>query len=151
MSKQETFVRIHAAYKEQAGRLIKAAQDAHAASTSEEAKAEGKYDTRGTEAAYLAGAQAEQAEHAQRALAELESFKPKDFDYDDTIALGALVETEKSGAITYYFLLPHGGGITDEHEGFDLNVLTPDAPFYQNLLGQKAGATVEQTLILGVE
>jgi len=151
MSKKETFQILLAEFTAQANRLIKAAHDAHENSTGDEVKAEGKYDTRGAEASYLAAAQAEQAEQAQKGLDDLGSYVIKDFDYDDIIALGALVETELEGEITYYFLLPHGGGVTGEHEGFDVNILTPEAPLYQELLGAKAGSMAGDLMILSVE
>lgn len=151
MSKRQTFQRVLSEFEGQVTRLVKAAQDAHRNSTGDEVKSEGKYDTRGTEAAYLAGAQAEQAEQAQTALADLKSYDPREFDYNDPIGLGALVETEQNGDLGYYFLLPHGGGVTVEHDGFDASVLTPDAPLYQQLLGHKAGETLGDVLILGLE
>ena len=151
MSKAETFQAVLSEFSAQVTRLVKAAQDAHKNFTGDEVKSEGKYDTRGTEAAYLAGAQAEQAEKAQSALADLQSYQPRDFDFDDVIALGAIVETEQDGELTYYFLLPHGGGVTVEHDGFDCSVLTPDAPLYQQLLGHRAGETLGDLLLLGLE
>ena len=151
MAKSETFQSVLVAYAAQVERLKKAADAAHADSTSEEMKAEGKYDTRGTEAAYLAEAQVTQARKAQEGLAALQDFSPKDFDEDDEIGLGALVEVEKGGELSYFFLLPHGGGVTMDHHGFELTVISQQAPLYEQLIGCRVGDMVDELMILDLE
>ena len=61
MNKAQLIRQIVASLTESLGVLEKAARASHAEATHESSKAESKYDTRGLEAAYLAGGQARQA------------------------------------------------------------------------------------------
>src|SRR5438105_13408591 len=80
------------------GVLEKAARASHAEATHESSKAENKYDTRGLEAAYLAGGQARQAKEILDSIAVYESLAIKDFGPGEAIDLTALVEMEADGA-----------------------------------------------------
>src|SRR5436305_1120723 len=59
--------------------LDKAARTSHAEATHESSKAENKYDTRGLEAAYLAGGQAKQAREILDSIQAYESLVLKSF------------------------------------------------------------------------
>src|SRR5258705_13951800 len=74
--------------------LEKAARAAHAEATHESSKAENKYDTRGPEAAYLAGGQARQAKEILESIKVYGSLHLKEFGATDPIELSALVELE---------------------------------------------------------
>lgn len=139
MSKQDIVQRITEHLRQQLDTMTQAAKAAHEASTGEEAKAEGKYDTRGLEASYLADAQAEQCQHLAHSLHVFESLTMEDLTPGSPVEPGALVETEQDGTMGYFLLTPCAGGITLEHEGFDLTTLSPEAPLYQNLLGCQVG------------
>ncbi len=125
-------------------RMLEAAKDTSAAATDPESKAEGKYDTRGLEASYLAAGQGEQVAALAEALRSLQPSAFPPFAPDDKIAPGALVETESGGEKSYFLLAPKGGGISSEHEGREVTVLTPDAPLRKKLLSLKAGDRIEQ-------
>lgn len=125
-------------------RMLEAAQDTSAAATDPESKAEGKYDTRGLEASYLAAGQGEQVAALAEALQSLQPSAFPPFQPDEKIAAGALVETESDGEKAYFLLAPKGGGMSSEHEGYEVTVLTPEAPLRQKLLGLKAGNHIEQ-------
>src|SRR6202161_599026 len=77
--------------------LEKAARASHAEATHESSKAENKYDTRGLEAAYLAGGQARQAREILDSLKLYEKMTARDFAADEPIDIGALVELEMDG------------------------------------------------------
>jgi tetratricopeptide (TPR) repeat protein len=62
MKKNELIQKIIASLAQSLANLQKGAQASHAEATHESSKAENKYDTRGLEAAYLAGGQARQGE-----------------------------------------------------------------------------------------
>lgn len=127
-------------------RAIGALSGAREAATGADTKAENKYDTRGLEASYLAVGQAGQADELQRALHAIESFDFRDFDPDEPVAAGALVETEVAGEIVYFLLAPAGGGIVLEGEdGETVTVLGPASPLAGNLLGQSAGTILPDT------
>ena len=133
--------------------MTAAAKDAKENATGDQTKSDGKYDTRAIEASYLAGAQAEQATQLAEAVRRFETFDPPAFGEGDAIALGALVEAEQDGEINYYLLAPAGGGLTVDHDGFDLAVLTPESRLYQAMLGAHAGDLLEDPplMILAVE
>jgi transcription elongation GreA/GreB family factor len=119
--------------------LAKAARASHAEATHESSKAESKYDTRGLEAAYLAGGQARQAKEIMDSIKLYEGLKTKDFSPDEPIELTALVELEADGARSLYFLGPKNGGLEIEYQRKEITVITPQSPLGQNLMGKKTG------------
>src|SRR3954468_1820234 len=106
MNKAELLSEIVARLTENLTVLEKAARAAHAEATHESSKAENKYDTRGLEAAYLAGGQARQAKEIMDSIAMYESLEPREFGSDDRIDLAALVELEADGTASAYFIGP---------------------------------------------
>lgn len=133
-------------------RAIAALSGAREAATGADTKAENKYDTRGLEASYLAAGQAEQADELARALLSVESFEFTDFDLDDPIAVGALVETEQDDELRHYLLAPAGGGIVLEtEEGGKVTVLGPASPLAGKLLGKVSGSILHDPGILILE
>ena len=151
MSKQQIVKRVAAQIKQQLDTMQEAARVSHEASTGEDAKAESKYDTRGLEASYLADAQAEQCQILTRSLHIFESLTLDDLPAGSSVEPGALVEGTLDGNICYYLLTPCAGGITIEHDGFDLTTLSPDAPLYQNLLDCNVGEKLERPPLLILE
>jgi hypothetical protein len=130
---------IIARLAENLGLLQKAAQAAHAEATHESSKAENKYDTRGLEAAYLAGGQARQAKEIQDAIGMYESLAVRQFSTAEPIALTAVVEVETDGALSTYFIGPKAGGLEIEHAGREILVITPQSPLGKSLMGRKSG------------
>lgn len=128
---------LRAAY----GRAKSALADAAEGATGDDTKAEGKYDTRGLESSYLAAGQAEVADELSNALAKVESFEFVDFDFDDPVASGALVEIERAGESQWYLLAPAGGGITCEEPGtgISVTVIGPSSPLRGALIGKRSG------------
>jgi transcription elongation GreA/GreB family factor len=117
----------------------KAAKAAHAEATDPQSKAENKYDTRGLEAAYLAGAQSRQAAEAQLAIEKFEKLVLKDFSASNAIDLSAIVEIEMHGERNFFFIGPCKGGLEVQQNGREFLILTPQAPLGQQLIGRKAG------------
>ena len=142
MNKSQLIHRIGKHLGDQLETMRKAAQSARDAATGDEAKSEGKYDTRGLEASYLAHAQADQCQKLEHAVQLLSSFAPTPQE-DGTVAAGSLVETESGGVITHYLLLPCAGGITIEENGMEITTLAPDAPVYDALIGCKTGDLID--------
>lgn len=133
-------------------RAIGALAGAREAATGADTKAENKYDTRGLEASYLAAGQAEQAEELQRALHAVEAFSFQDFDPDDPVEIGALVETEQDGELRHYLLAPAGGGIVIGIEGeVPVTVLGPASPLTSALVGKTAGTIIDDPAIFLLE
>jgi len=119
--------------------LEKAARAAHAEATHESSKAENKYDTRGLEAAYLAGGQARQAREILESIKVFRALPLKEFAGTDGIDLSALVELETEGELGMYFIGPRSGGLEVDYKGREILVITPQSPLGQQLMGKKAG------------
>jgi transcription elongation GreA/GreB family factor len=130
---------IIARLTENLGVLQKAAQASHAEATHESSKAENKYDTRGLEAAYLAGGQARQAKEIQDSIASYDLLAVRQFSTGDPIDLTAVVELEMDGVISTYLIGPKAGGLEIEHAGREILVITPQSPLGKNLIGRKPG------------
>lgn len=139
MNKRAIVKKIIAKLNEGMALSLKAARTAHEEATHEESKAEDKYDTRGLEAAYLAGGQARQAAETEKAIVAYESLVLDKFGPKDPIDLTALVELESDGERIFYFLGPTSGGLELNHDGKEVFVITPQAPLGQNLIGKKQG------------
>ena len=139
MKKAELLTQIIAALAENLRALEKAARASHAEATHESSKAENKYDTRGLEAAYLAGGQARQAKEILEAIKLYENLALKDFGPEDHVDLTALVELETNGVRSLYFIGPRSGGLEIEYRRKEIMVITPQSPLGQNLVGKKEG------------
>lgn len=120
-----------------------AAQSTYDIATNEESKAENKYDTRGLEASYLAGAQAERVADIKATLASFENIKIKIFEDGNKISLTALVEIFCNEKTTLLLLMPKGGGQTINFENKLIQVVTPDSPLGKNLIGKEVGDIVQ--------
>ena len=121
--------------------LERAARAAHTEATHESSRAESKYDTRGLEAAYLAGGQARQAREIMDSIKLYQSFTPRDFAPDDPIDLSAVVKLKTQNATALYFIGPKNGGLDVDYNGDEITVVTPHSPLGQNLIGKKSGAS----------
>lgn len=122
-----------------------AAQSTYDIATNEESKAENKYDTRGLEASYLAGAQAERVADIKATLASYENLNIRTFSEDDKIALSALVEICSNGKNSLVLLMPKGGGQNIEFENQQIQVITPLSPLGKNLIGKEVGDVIQVT------
>src|SRR6476661_330553 len=136
IKKADLVERIIEALHDSLNVLEKAARASHAEATHESSKAESKYDTRGLEAAYLAGGQARQAKEILDSIQIYESLAVKDFAPDEQIDLTALVELDFDGAQSVYFIGPRNGGLEIEFDRKEITVITPQSPLGQNLMGK---------------
>jgi transcription elongation GreA/GreB family factor len=116
--------------------LTQAALEAHVAATHEESKAEDKYDTRGLEASYLAGAQAKRALEIKK---QIESYKFLPINLlaaNAPIQTTALVEAEYSNKRQLFFIVPQGGGLILDIEGLSFQIVTPVSKIGEELVGR---------------
>ena len=139
MKKAQLIKQIISSLSESLGVLDKAARASHEEATHESSKAESKYDTRGLEAAYLAGGQARQAKEILDSIKAYEALVTRDFAPGAPIELTALVELDADGARSNYFIGPKSGGLEIKHRTKEIIVMTPQSPLGQNLIGRKAG------------
>lgn len=123
--------------------ITRSAQAAHEAATHEESKAEDQHDTRGLEASYLAGAQMARIEALKKTIASYQFAEFREFRSDEGIGLGALVEVETNGKRSRYLLVGQGGGISVTQGGESIQVITPQAPLGEALMGRRKGDAVE--------
>src|SRR3954465_4668352 len=139
MNKALLVKKIVARLSENLAVLERAAQASHEEATHESSKAESKYDTRGLEAAYLAGGQARQAKEILDSIKLYEAMAAKDYAPDEPIDLTALVELDTDGARATYFIGPKSGGLEIQHQRKEIMLITPQSPLGQNLMGKKMG------------
>ncbi|GAC1598861.1 MAG: hypothetical protein NVS3B20_20880 [Polyangiales bacterium] len=122
---------------------ITAAKIAREAATHEESKPENDKDTRGLEAAYLAGAQASRVGELERTVTTLKQLPLRAFADSDAIAISALVAVECDQTRSIYFISPTGGGMQARVGQTEVKVVTPVSPLGQALLGKGVGDEVE--------
>jgi transcription elongation GreA/GreB family factor len=139
MEKTQIIKQIAARLSKSLGVMEKAARASHSEATHESSKADNKYDTRGLEAAYLAGGQARQAKEILDSIKLYQSLAARDFAPGEAIDLTALVELDFDGARSTYFIGPRNGGLEIEFQRKAITVITPQSPLGQILMGKQAG------------
>jgi transcription elongation GreA/GreB family factor len=113
------------------------AGDARDEATSGETKSEGKYDTRATEASYLARGQAWRIVELGRLSAWLKAQADTGSAVDPTVRLGCLVQI--TGARTELLYLAPIGGAKADLEGTIIRVISPSSPLGRAMTGLEAG------------
>jgi len=126
--------------------LVDSAKAAHDAATHEESKAEDKYDTRGLEASYLAGAQAKRAFEIQSMIQEYKLMSFEDFGPDASAAATALVEIATEDKASWNFLAFRGGGFRVRAGTHEVQVISVTSPLGSELVGRRAGDFFELNL-----
>jgi transcription elongation GreA/GreB family factor len=119
--------------------FTRAAKQAQEAATDPDSKAENKYDTRNLEASYLARGVAFRVAETEAALSAWQAMPPQDFSAMRPVAVGALVLINDAQGRSGFFIGPGGGGISVEHEGMDITVITADSPLGKQLLKRREG------------
>lgn len=119
--------------------LAEAARNTYEAATHEESEAEDQYDTRGLEASYLAGAQAKRVHDLEQFITMLKFLQPKKFSAKEPISSTALIELDHEGKTVWAFLLPQGGGMSVEFDGYHVQIVTPRSPLGEALITRHAG------------
>ncbi|MBC7743026.1 MAG: GreA/GreB family elongation factor [Bdellovibrionaceae bacterium] len=122
--------------------ITTAAKNTYDIATHEDNKAENKYDTRGLEASYLAGAQAQRVSEMMDVLVVFETAKIKIFSAKDPIATTALVEVSLNDKASFVFIMPKGGGQSTVYAGQSIQVITPESPLGRTLIGKNVGELV---------
>ena len=104
--------------------------------TGEQSKAEGKYDTRSTEASYLARGQAERVGALRSMVGWIETLGA---GRSEVVGVGSLVELDDERGSRHFFVAPGGGGTRVQVDGAGVVVVTPTAPVGAALMGLRAG------------
>lgn len=122
--------------------LSRSAVDTHSASTGDEAKQEGKYDTRSLENSYLAEAQAAKLDTLRHQIGLLGSLTLP--DEDETAVLGSLITlTPEDDEDLLFFLLPAGGGCQLTQEGTNITVISPSSAIGAQVINRPIGTFLE--------
>lgn len=119
--------------------LVTSVRAAHEAATHAESRPENKYDTRGLEASYLAGAQKERAGELQAMVATMKAFVPRSYQAHEAIGAGALVGLQSDGRRSCVMLVPAGAGFRLDQDGVTVMTVTPLAPLGRALIGKRVG------------
>jgi transcription elongation GreA/GreB family factor len=109
--------------------------------SSAETRAEGKYDTRATEASYLARGQAWRVAELRQLAAWYQLFDPSQPLHPPSAQVGALVEVDGPRR-ELLFIAPVGGGRV-EVDGVSVRVISPSSPMGEGLLELEAGDEFE--------
>jgi len=140
MNKAELQQQVIARLTEDLLQAQQAAQTAYETATHEENIAENKYDTLGLEASYLATGQARRAAAIRQTLANWKHLVLRDFDPLMGIQLGALIAlSDEADRHQCLFLGPDGAAMKLQHAGQTIQVIGPQAPLGQLLLGKSSG------------
>ncbi len=67
----------------------------------------------------------------------------REYGRDEVIIPSMLLELELNGMNAYYFVAPQGGGLVTTIDGKPVQVITPNSPLGEALLGKKWGETIE--------
>jgi transcription elongation GreA/GreB family factor len=128
---------------EEIATMTKAARTAAEAATHEEAKPENDKDTRALEASYLAAGQAERVRTLETAVKTIRGLTLRDLSDAPIQATSIVTLEDDDGARTTFFMAPVGGGTSLSVNDATLQVVTPQSPLGQALLGRSNGEVVE--------
>jgi transcription elongation GreA/GreB family factor len=142
MNKSAILAQFHQVLAQELATLTRAAQEAFAAATDPDSKAENKYDTRNLEASYIARGQAQRVEELQQAVTALADFAEIPRPARPLISLGALITLQAGSETNYYVIASHGGGAEIIFEGKEICLLTPRSPLGEKLVGRRKGETI---------
>ena len=139
MDKSKIFQMIIDALESELNTMIDAAKNNREAATHEESRAENKYDTRGLEASYLAGAQAKRAKELQDLILLYKGTMVQNYNSKTPIDHTALVELSYQGQKKLYFLAPKEGGKAITYNKKEIFVVSPNSPIGEALMGRLQG------------
>ncbi len=124
-------------------RADEAFHSTNALATEGDVKQESKYDTRGIEAGYLAGAQKKRVEELKLDLHKLEEFLSFDLKQHNEVILGSLVTIDMGKEERTYFVSPSFGGVQLQFGSVIVHVVTTISPMGEAMLGLSEGDELE--------
>jgi hypothetical protein len=86
----------------------------------------------------------------QRLLTVYRFIPTRDYEAGEPIIPSSLVELDLAGTRAFYFIAPQGGGLITRVGGKPVQVITPQSPLGEALLGKRTGDTVEVEIRGGV-
>ncbi|MEI6167820.1 MAG: GreA/GreB family elongation factor [bacterium] len=142
MTKTDIHQRFIARLTTELESITAVARKTFATATSDEHRAEHKYDTFKLESSFLARGQAKRVEELADALESLQLLPMKEMDHTTPIQLSALVRLKASdGGSRVLFVCAAAGGETIVADGEEITIVTSRSPLGQAVLGKKTGDT----------
>lgn len=122
--------------------LRRAVDESHGnTTTGDQSKAEGKYDTRGIEASYLAKGQQEQLNQLVENITKFEALEL--VNEPDQVFVGSIVVVSTDDDERNFLILPAGGGLSIDIDNDPYLIITPNSPIGEALLGKEIGTEVQ--------
>ncbi len=84
-----------------------------------------------------------QIQELERALLMYRFLPIRDFGIDDVVAPASLSEIEFSGRKLWVLVVPQHGGLVTQLEGQPVQVVTPNSPLGEAMLGKKPGESFQ--------
>lgn len=159
MNKTALIDRLRESLTREVAEARRVATETAAAANHPEARPENDKDTRKIELSYLAAGQAARAHELETAVAMLTTMPVREFDEDDPLGAGALVELDIDGKTQRVLIAPAGGGQKLATDDGEVSVVTPQSPLGGGLLGKRVGESfdlhvagqIRDVEIIGVE
>ena len=153
MEKSEILLKLEKVLLEKIEKAKEVYQSSYEYTTKGDVKSDGKYDTRGTEAGYLAGAQKKRVEELKHDLNQLRAIPVEAFSSSRSVAVGSLIELECDcdKKTSHYFISPSLGGETLDIEGISIQVISQNSPISIASFGLDQGDSFELETPRGVK
>ncbi len=134
MDKDDVIAALLAQVRDELGTLERVSEMARDEATSSESRAENQYDTRATEASYLAAGQGQRILAVRRFAGMLDATSATSFD---------LFELAGDAGTAWFLLAPDGGGRRVRVAGADVVVVTRESPVGAELSRSREGDAVK--------
>jgi len=137
IDKSKIINQLKSKIEQELAKAKEAFETTHGHATANELKAEGKYDTRGVEAGYLAGAQKVRVEELEQ---ELELIEKIEFENPNKIvSVGSLVDIELNENTRTYFISSTSGGTILKINDTPILVISTFSPIGSAAIGLNEG------------
>ena len=144
MTKHDIHLRFMALLENELAGITAAAKASFSTATSDQHRAESKYDTFQLEASFLARGQAKRVAELSEALESLRELPVQELPKGSPVQPGALVRlTADHGSTRTLLFGSAAGGETIVVNRAEITIVTSGSPLGQAISGKKAGETVE--------
>lgn len=96
-----------------------------------------------------AGEDDERVARIRRQMLMYKFLPARTFTHEDVICASGLVELELNGIRSFYLIVPSGGGLVTRVDGCAVQVITPQSPLGEVLVGRKVGETIQVSTAAG--
>lgn len=122
-------------FKQQKKELEATVKNSREHANDKDLKPDGKYDTRATEAKYLADAMAKKLEDISLDLQMLEDLSTKSLNRDNDVCIGAAVFIQHNDIKNWYYISPVAGGKMLKVDDTPIVVISAFSPLGAELIG----------------